>query len=92
LWSVQNPGYFQLHLIKGEDKGLGEEKEKMILVASQDKVGGLKIGRKLKITPFGNPPSPPITNFHIQEITRLHFYLKSHIFAFVFMTLLTLSL
>jgi hypothetical protein len=49
-------------LIKGEDEGLGEEKEKMILVASQDKVGGLKIGIKLKITPFKNgpPPSPPL--------------------------------
>jgi hypothetical protein len=46
-------------LIKGEDKGLGEEKEKMILVASQDKVGGLKIGRNLKINPFTNPSPPP---------------------------------
>lgn len=64
LWIVQNPACFQLHLIKGEDEGLGEEKEKMILVASQDKVGGLKIGRKLKITPFTNgPPPPPPSKF-----------------------------
>lgn len=93
LWIVRNPAYFQLHLIKGKDKGFGEEKEKMILVASRDKVGGLKIGRKLKITPFTNgaPPTPQ-NLFHIQEFTMLHIYLKSHIFAFVFMTILTLSL
>jgi hypothetical protein len=73
LWIVQNPAYFQLHLIKGEDKGLGEEKEKMILVASQDKMGGLKRGRKLKITPFTNPPPPPQQFFTFKKLLRCSF-------------------